>query len=61
MSFMSKHMSELPQIRLHKFLFTLINAKIGILFRSNANKGEIAMCLDIIVLDCDIIKGYIYK
>ena len=50
-------MSEFPQMSLHKLLFTLINAEIGILFRLYANKNKIVMSFDIIVLDGDIIKN----
>ena len=37
---MRKHMSEFPQISLHKFLFRLINAEIRILFRLYTNKNQ---------------------
>ena len=55
---MRKHMSEFPQISLHKLLFTLINAEIWILFRLYANKNKNVMPSDIIALDGDITKGY---
>ena len=58
---MRKHMSEFPQISLHKFLFRLINAEIRILFRLYANENENVKSSDIIVLDGDIIKGYTYN
>ena len=53
---MRQHMSEFPEISLHKLLFTLINAEIGILFRLYANKNKNVMSSDIIVLDGDIIE-----
>ena len=55
---MRKHMSEFPQISLHKFLFTLINEDIRILSKLYANKNKIVMSLDTIVLDGDITKNY---
>ena len=58
---MRKHMSEFPQISLHKLLFTLINAEIGISLRLYANKNKNVISSDIVVLDGDIIKGYTYK
>ena len=54
---MRKHMSEFPQISLHKFLFTLINEDIRILSKLYANKNKIVMSLDTIVLDGDITKN----
>ena len=37
---MRKHMSEFPQISLHKFLFRLINAEIRILLSLYTNKNQ---------------------